>query len=171
MLFANLGSSDHAYDLNRDRTIDDADVDYLVLNVLGKRYGDADLDQQVDIADFGKIVRNYDPLGNQGFYGWAQGNFNGDDKIDIADFNHLAANFSPLGYIVASDTPVVTIQSTTESSRTNGGHAASGLTSTAPVSAVPADVEQSAPTTAEESHVVDDDFLRSSTRRRPKPNV
>jgi len=84
--------------LDSDGDADMQDVDHLVLNIMGKRYGDANLDQKVDISDFGAMVRNYDPLGRNAFYSWAQGNFNGDNRIDLADFNQLAINFSPLGY-------------------------------------------------------------------------
>ena len=52
--------------------------------MLGKRYGDMDLDQDVDIADFSRLVSHYDPLGMNGFADWRAGNSDGD-----SDCRHL----------------------------------------------------------------------------------
>ena len=98
LLFAALGSADPVYDLDEDGDADDGDVDELVLNIMGKRYGDVDLDQDVDISDFRRLVRHFDPLGTNGFASWRWGNFDGDGNVDIDDFNQLALNFAPLGY-------------------------------------------------------------------------
>ena len=101
LLFASLGSGHAMYDVDHDGDSDVADVDHLVLNIMGKRYGDADLDNDVDITDFNALVKHYDPTGNSAVNGWAAGNFNGDNAIDITDFNVLATNFAPLGYLQA----------------------------------------------------------------------
>ena len=100
LLFAKLGSADATYDLDNDGDADQMDVDHLVLTIMEKRYGDADLDQDVDITDFGRLVRHFDPLGWNGFASWSQGNFDGDNDVDINDFNQLATNFAPLGYSI-----------------------------------------------------------------------
>ena len=97
-LFANLSSTDPTYDLDYDGNADTDDVDELVLNMMGKRFGDTDLDQDVDIFDFNALAMNFDPVGNNPFNGWAQGNFDGDSDVDISDFNKLARNFAPPGY-------------------------------------------------------------------------
>jgi len=44
MLFANFGSSDPLFDLNNDGDLNSEDVNHLVLNNMGKQFGDADLD-------------------------------------------------------------------------------------------------------------------------------
>ena len=98
LVFANLGSDSTAYDLDRDGDSDLQDVDHLVLNVMGKRFSDTDLDQDVDISDLNRATFNFNPLGHNLFNGWAQGNFNGDNDVDISDIMHLVRNYAPLGY-------------------------------------------------------------------------
>ena len=106
MLFANLGSSDLTFDVNGDGYVDRQDVTHLLNNIMGKRIGDVDLDNDVDIFDFGFLVDNFDPLGQNALPGWLQGNFDGDDDVDIGDFNQLVRNFSPLGYELTTATSV-----------------------------------------------------------------
>ena len=96
LIFANFGSLYATYDLDRDSDTDQGDVDELVLNVIGTRYGDANLDHDVDFSDFRRLTTHFDPLAKNPNNGWSQGNFNGDQTIDITDFNLLAANFAPL---------------------------------------------------------------------------
>lgn len=98
LLFAKLGSDDPAYDMDDDGDVDRQDVDHLVRNILGKRFGDADLDGDVDIIDFNEAVINFDTFAQNAFYGWGQGNFDGDGDVDISDILQLVVNFSPLGY-------------------------------------------------------------------------
>jgi len=64
-------------------------------------YGDANLDKQVNLADFNKLASNFG--GTNKF--WSQGDFTYDGVVNLADFNKLAANFG----IVASG-PDVTPQ-------------------------------------------------------------
>ena len=102
LLFSNLGSADPTYDLESDGDADQSDVDHLVLNVLGTRMGDTDLDNDVDINDF-KVVENHlDFLGELPFHGWSQGNFDGDRDVDITDVLRLVVNFAPLGNMSSS---------------------------------------------------------------------
>jgi len=98
MLFANIGSIDRPYDLDNDGDADMQDVDHLVLNIMGKRYGDTNIDEDVDRKDFNSVVMNYDPLGHEPFHGWREGNFDGDGDVDITDALRVVANFSPSGY-------------------------------------------------------------------------
>ena len=81
LLFANLGSTDATFDLDSDGDADQQDVDRLVWSIMGKRYGDADFDQDVDIADANAVLTHYDPLGQNPFTGWSQGNFDGDGDV------------------------------------------------------------------------------------------
>ena len=98
ILFANLGSPDSAFDLNRDGTADERDVRRLVEDLLGKRFGDVNLDQKIDIADVNVLITNFDPLGTNRDNVWAEGDFDGDGDIDLRDFQKIIVNFAPLGY-------------------------------------------------------------------------
>jgi len=53
------------------------------------RYGDADLDGDVDLADFNTLASNFGTFGPP----WEGGDFNEDGAVNLADFNLLAANF------------------------------------------------------------------------------
>jgi hypothetical protein len=84
------GSSLHPrFDLFGGGGATQADVDHLVLNILHKRYGDANLDGLVNLADFNRLATNF---GN-GCVGWAGGDFDGNDLVGLSDFNILASNF------------------------------------------------------------------------------
>jgi hypothetical protein len=52
------------------------------------RYGDTNLDRQVNLADFNRVAASFG-AGNL----WSNGNFNFDSTINLLDFNLLAANF------------------------------------------------------------------------------
>ena len=54
------------------------------------RYGDANLDGQVNLADFNRLASNF---GATGTGVWTQGDFNYDGNVNLQDFNRLAANF------------------------------------------------------------------------------
>lgn len=75
------------HDLNEDGEINDADIDYLVRDILGTDYGDANLDGRVDFADFLILASALNEPG-----GWAHGNFNG-GGVDHVDFEILSNNF------------------------------------------------------------------------------
>jgi hypothetical protein len=51
--------------------------------------GDANLDGQVNIADFAVLAANFNAPGP-----WTSGNFNGDPEVEIGDFALLAGNFN-----------------------------------------------------------------------------
>ncbi len=61
------------------------------------RYGDADLDQVVNLNDFNRLAANF---GLNGF--WDDGDFNYDFMVNLSDFNLLAGNF---GLSASSDGP------------------------------------------------------------------
>ena len=107
LVFSNLGSDDAGYDLDGDGDVDPQDVDHLVLNVMGKRFGDTDLDQDVDIIDFNHVALNFDPLGQNPFNGWAQGNLDGDSDGDISDVMLLVMNYKPIGYTPPNSPTVI----------------------------------------------------------------
>lgn len=76
---------DADYDLGYDLTGDDsatrADVDHLVRTILGTQYGDADLDGHVNFDDFLDLQGGWTLDG-----GWARGDFNGDGTVNFDDF-------------------------------------------------------------------------------------
>ena len=74
---------------------------------MGKRVGDVNFDQDVDIGDFNAVVKNFDPSGQNSFNGWSQGNFDGGDDVDISDLIRLIINFEPVGY--TSPRPTMTL--------------------------------------------------------------
>jgi hypothetical protein len=53
------------------------------------RYGDANLDGQVNLSDFNALASNFGGSDKQ----WIQGDFNYDGIVNLSDFNRLAANF------------------------------------------------------------------------------
>jgi hypothetical protein len=53
------------------------------------RYGDANLDGQVNLADFNRLAANFGSTTGV----WTQGDFNYDGNVNLSDFNRLAANF------------------------------------------------------------------------------
>ena len=54
------------------------------------RYGDANLDGQVNLQDFNRLASNF---GATGTGLWSQGDFNYDGNVNLQDFNRLASNF------------------------------------------------------------------------------
>jgi hypothetical protein len=53
------------------------------------RYGDANLDGTVNLADFNRLAGNFGSTTAN----WDQGDFNFDSTVNLQDFNRLAANF------------------------------------------------------------------------------
>ena len=53
------------------------------------RYGDANLDGQVNLSDFNRLAANFGSTSGV----WTQGDFNYDGNVNLQDFNRLAANF------------------------------------------------------------------------------
>jgi T5SS/PEP-CTERM-associated repeat protein len=64
-------------------------VDDTAVLVKFTRYGDANLDGTVNLADFNALAANF----GQSNRFWRQGDFNYDGTINLQDFNKLAANF------------------------------------------------------------------------------
>ena len=173
LLFAKLGSDDPTYDMDDDGDVDRQDVDHLVQNILGRRFGDADLDQDVDIIDFNEAVINFDTFAQNAFYGWGQGNFDGDGDVDISDILQLVVNFSPLGYppvnalsMAGFAGPPVTAAATPERALTVFGTERTSLADTSPVDVdrPHEDVKQN--TT---DHLFVDRYFRSSYRSHADP--
>ncbi|MEQ9461302.1 MAG: hypothetical protein RIG82_10155 [Phycisphaeraceae bacterium] len=82
------GSADTIYDLDGSTTIDAADLDEMILNLLGTFFGDTNLDLAVDLIDLSALATNFGQTS-----GWAGGNFNTDTIVDLIDLSLLATNF------------------------------------------------------------------------------
>lgn len=82
------GSTDPSYDLDADGSLGVSDLHYWVTDVKGTILGDANLDFEVNGADF--IVWNANKF--QSDTGWCSGDFNGDGFTDGADFVIWNAN-------------------------------------------------------------------------------
>ena len=65
-------------------------VDADTILVRRTRYGDANLDGQVNLQDFNRLASAF---GTTGTGLWSQGDFNYDGNVNLQDFNRLASNF------------------------------------------------------------------------------
>lgn len=90
-LVARRGSDDSFADLDDSGLVDQADEDSLVHDILGTRYGDANLDLKVDIVDVHVLAAHW---GSNG--GWAQGEFNGDGRVNVVDLLTLTDAWGPI---------------------------------------------------------------------------
>ena len=82
------GLTDESFDLNSDGEINSQDVDAL-LEIMNATRGDATLDGVVDLSDFLALSRSFGTSGG----GWAGGDFDGDLDVDISDYLQLSRNF------------------------------------------------------------------------------
>jgi hypothetical protein len=87
-VYANLG--DPAYDLDGDGDADNADVHYLVEEILGTHMGDANLDGAVADSDYTLWADHYLESG----VGWADGDFTGNGVVTEADYTIWADNYT-----------------------------------------------------------------------------
>jgi PEP-CTERM motif len=83
------GGTSPYYDINGDDTVDQADTDYFIRNLLNTEYGDANLDGQVSDADYTMWADNYGATGA----GWAMGDFTGNGAVTEADYTVWADNY------------------------------------------------------------------------------
>jgi hypothetical protein len=65
------------------------EVDNSSVLVAYTRYGDANLDGAVNLADFNRLAANFGAAGKL----WTDGDFNYDGSVNLSDFNLLAGNF------------------------------------------------------------------------------
>ena len=71
------------YDLTADGLVNSGDTDKLIRQILGREYGDANLDGRVDGLDYVEWSLHYQMTG----LGWEEGDFNGDTIADGLDYN------------------------------------------------------------------------------------
>lgn len=75
------GAAINIFDLTQDGALSMADMDEMILNVVGTLYGDANLDRIVDGTDFG--IWNASKFSSGG---WALGDFSCDGLVDGTDY-------------------------------------------------------------------------------------
>lgn len=80
--------NDKQFDIDGNALVNKDDVAFVVEAVVDSQFGDADLDGDVDFADFLTLSSNFGKEGE-----WADGDFNGDGEINFADFVVLSKNF------------------------------------------------------------------------------
>jgi hypothetical protein len=79
-------------------------VDATAVVVKFTRYGDANLDGQVDVSDLGRLATNWQTSGRD----WSAGDFNYDSSVDVSDLGLLATNWQTS---VSSTASVLRMQS------------------------------------------------------------
>ncbi|MFO0972623.1 MAG: dockerin type I repeat-containing protein [Phycisphaerae bacterium] len=84
---------DLSCDMTGDLLVDQRDVDEVVFAILCTRYGDVDLDGDVDAADRAVVVANQGQLN----LGWAGGDLNGDGVVNALDLALVDANLGFVG--------------------------------------------------------------------------
>jgi hypothetical protein len=78
------------YDVNNDGTVDDADVRFVVQDILGTFMGDVNLDGRVDSGDLNSVGIAW-RIDNAS--GWRQGDVTGDGHVNSADLNVIGLNW------------------------------------------------------------------------------
>lgn len=87
-LTAAIGSADTRFDLDDDGLVGLSDRQILVGDIFRTVAGDADLDKDVDFADFLAVSNGFGQAA-----GWSGGDFDGDGVTQFADFLLLSTNF------------------------------------------------------------------------------
>lgn len=95
LLFQAFGTMDDdlkaVFDLDGNGTVDAFDVMRLVVLIYYTRYGDANLDGNVNILDLNAVAVHWQQ--NVGVGSWEEGDFNGDGFVDAADLNEVGINW------------------------------------------------------------------------------
>ena len=90
-----------SFDLNNDATLSQADREVWVRDLANTFFGDADMDGDVDFADFLTLSENFGSPDHRS-RGWSQGDFDGDREVGFPDFLALSANFGGVAAANAS---------------------------------------------------------------------
>lgn len=83
-----LPASSFLFDITLDGLVDSGDTNYLIRDVIGTEYGDANLDLKVDLLDLDILGANFGSSG-----GWGEADFNGDNTVDLLDLDILGTYF------------------------------------------------------------------------------
>ena len=85
------GGNRWAFDITGDGQVNQADSSFVVHNVLGIEFGDANMDGVVNVNDLSSLAANW----HQGRQpGWRGGDFNGDGLVDVNDLAVLADSWT-----------------------------------------------------------------------------
>ena len=82
------GVVEELFDVNTDGSVDADDRDFWVEVLASSRFGDVDLDGDVEFDDFLVLSANFGRVD-----GWASGDFDGSGQIEFSDFFLLSTNF------------------------------------------------------------------------------
>lgn len=88
-IFQAIQRDDVAFDLNEDGQMDLRDASFLVEEVFATRWGDSDLDGEVNFNDFLNLSSNFGRRDAT----FADGDADGDGGVSFSDFLSLSANF------------------------------------------------------------------------------
>jgi hypothetical protein len=88
----NGGAHPSSFDLTGDTLVSAADATYLVETILETRFGDANLDGDVDRRDAAIVASNFGSLASPR---WSRGDFNGRNGVSLADLAILQTNLDP----------------------------------------------------------------------------
>jgi hypothetical protein len=78
------------FDTNDDQDVNSADLNYLLVDLLHTKAGDANLDGMVDLLDLYQLATHYHQFGD---LGWGEGDFNADFVVDARDLGDIARNW------------------------------------------------------------------------------
>jgi hypothetical protein len=78
------------FDVNNDGSVNNADVNFEVTQILDTKFGDTDTDGDVDLNDLGNLASGFGIAGEKR---WSKGNFDCDQDVDLNDLGTLATNF------------------------------------------------------------------------------
>jgi hypothetical protein len=82
---------DLKFDLTGEGSVNSADMDMLIKDILKTYYGDADLNGSVGVSDLSVLAAYYNtPSGAS----WANGDFDGNGAVGVSDLSILAANYN-----------------------------------------------------------------------------
>jgi hypothetical protein len=88
----NAGTADvELFDVNNDGSVNQADLNFEVTNILETKFGDTDTDGDVDLNDLGNMASGFQVPGEKR---WSHGNFDSDNDVDLNDLGTLATNFA-----------------------------------------------------------------------------
>ncbi len=116
LLGSQIRANDNLADLNGDGQVNGGDMDYLIHEVVGSTYGDANLDGRFDSKDVVQVFASgeYED-GIQGNSGWAEGDWNQDGDFTTADLvTAMQDGGYALGATAAVSNPQIVVESLSE---------------------------------------------------------
>ena len=92
VLFGAISAGNMAaeFDLDDSGLVDQEDVQFLVVNIIGTFLGDANLDGNIDPRDLNQVGIHWQRMDGAG---WASGDFTGDGAVDARDLNLIGINW------------------------------------------------------------------------------